>query len=188
MPLFLDYHPDDIDVRVAELIVATHDSADPLTHPKVTEALGLLRRHLSMDVAFVSQLKGSRRTYRVVEKRKDGMRVEVGHSDPIEESWCQYVVEGRMPGFVKDAQAEVDAGRVPALDMRVGTFMSTPIKLVNGDVYGTLCCFSGDVVDGVSELDLRRLQIAAQLLSENLHSEGIGRELQLDTDFSPTMR
>ena len=39
----LDYDPDDIDVRISELLVATNDDADPLIDPNVKEALGLCR-------------------------------------------------------------------------------------------------------------------------------------------------
>lgn len=94
---FLDYDPDDIDVRISELLVATSDSADPLVHPKVQEALGVVREHLAMDVVFVSQLRHNRRTFRVVESKPGLTLLKVGQSDPVEESWCHHVVNGRLP-------------------------------------------------------------------------------------------
>ncbi|MBE7939514.1 MULTISPECIES: GAF domain-containing protein [Ramlibacter] len=180
LPHFLDYDPDDIDVRVAEMIVATHDTADPLAHPGVADALGILRRHLKMDVVFVSQLQDGRRSFKVVDSAAHVTRVVAGQSDPAEETWCKHVVEGRMPQFLRDAKPQVEAGVLPDPGMDIGTYMSTPITLKNGEVYGTLCCLSQDVVDGVSELDLRRLQIAAQLLAEDLHKSGVGAELTLE--------
>lgn len=179
-PHFLDYDPDDIDVRVADLIVATHDAPDPLAHPKISEALGILRKSLNMDVVFVSQFKDRRRTFRVVDVGPGFTKVTAGHSDPLEESWCHYVAEGRVPEFLKDAGPQVRDGTLPDPKMPIGTHLSTPIRLQNGEVYGTLCCFSQDVVEGASETDLGRLRSAARLLARDLHQEGMGGELTLE--------
>ncbi len=181
----LDYNPDDIDVRIAELLVATHESADPLLHPKVSEALGILRKNLNMDVVFVSQFQDGRRMFKVVESDSHNTPVTAGQSDPLEETWCQYVVAGRMPQLVGDARPLVESGAVPDPGMTIGTYMSTPIVLKNGAVFGTLCCFSHDVKDGVSEMDLRRLQITAKLLSDDLHGVGVGAELELQKTPRP---
>lgn len=179
LPNFLDYEPDDLDVRITDLIVATSDGNDPLTHPKVAEALAILRHRLDMDVVFVSQISQNRRTFKVVERSDSFLRIEAGQSDPIEETWCQHVVEGRMPGYVRDATPLVRGGALPEPGFPIGTHMSTPIRMPNGDVYGTLCCFSGGVVEKSSELDLRRLQIAASVLADELHKVGVGLELKL---------
>jgi len=180
MTHFLDYDPADIEVRVAELLVATHEGGDPLIHSKVKDALGILRRSMDMDVVFVSQFREGRRTFRVVDANARITRVVAGQSDPLEESWCQYIVSGRAPQLMKDARPFVEDGSVPDPGFQIGTHMSTPIVLQNGDVYGTLCCFSHDVKDGVSEMDLKRLRITASLLSEELHRAGVGGELQLE--------
>ena len=122
---FLDDDPDDIDVRVAELLTATADSSDPLVHPNVGEALGLLRRHIGMDVVFVSRFQDHKRTFKVVETNEHKTLVRAGQSDPLEDTWCQHVV------------------------------------------------------DGVSEMDLRRLQITAKVLAEDLLKTRVGADLEL---------
>ncbi|MBG9389570.1 GAF domain-containing protein [Caenimonas aquaedulcis] len=176
---FLDYDPDDIDVRVAELLTATSDSADPLLHPKVSEALQILRQHLNMDVAFVSQFSGGKRTFRVVESDPNVTLVVAGQSDPLEKAWCQYVVDGRLPGFIEDGREVSKAGQAPEVAFDIGTHLSTPVVLNNGEVYGTLCCFSQQVQKDVTPLDLRRLQIAAKVLADDLQRAGMGRSLEL---------
>ena len=179
MTHYFDYDPDDIDVRFAELLTATHDSVDPLVHPKVGEALGLMRRHLDMDVIFVSQFRDHKRTFRVVDALPGLTRVVAGHSDPLEESWCQFVVQGRVPQLIPDPAPLVRAGTLPAVDEPVGTHLSTPIRLKNGTVYGTLCCFSQEVKDGVSGTHLKRLQAAAKILGEDLSRTSVGADLEL---------
>lgn len=178
--MFLDYDPDDLDVRIAELLVATSDGTDPMLHPKVQEVLRILREALRMDVVFVSQFVNGRRTFRVVDNGPGKTMVVPGQSDPLEESWCQYVVDGRIPELVKDAGPLIDAGQVPRPRNRIGTHVSTPVVLKNGTVYGTLCCFSTAVKEDASLLDLRRLQITAKLLAEDLDMTPAARELSLE--------
>ena len=176
---FLEYEPDDLDVKVTQLLLATADDADPLLHPKVGEALSLLRKRIGLDVVFVSQFHDGRRTFKVVESTPDYTKVEAGMSDPVEETWCQYVALERKPVYLRDADEKVRKGEYPPLKDRVRTYMSAPLILKNGEVYGTLCCYSHDVVDGVSEMDLKRLQITAKVLSEDLLKSGLGTELEL---------
>jgi hypothetical protein len=162
------YEPDDIDVRIAELLMAIPDEAEPFQHPKVQEALHVLRIHLDMDVAFISQFKHGRRTYRVVDSSPQHTAVQAGHSDPVAESWCLHVVEGRLPRLLRDAGPYVRAKAVPHTALRIGTHLSTPVVLRNGKVYGTLCCFSADVKADVSPKELGRMRLTAQLLADDL--------------------
>lgn len=185
--MFLDYDPDDIDVRIAELLVATSEAADPMLHPKVQEVLGILREALRMDVVFVSQFVNGRRTFKVVNNGPGKTLIVAGQSDPLEESWCQHVVDGRIPEFVKDAAPLIAAGQVPKTRNRIGTHVSTPVLLKSGTVYGTLCCFSTTVKDDANLLDLRRLQITARLLAEDLDATPAGRELSLDAPAEPAV-
>lgn len=176
-----DYDPDAIDVQIAELITATHNEADPLVHPRVREALAILRNRLDMDVVFVSQFQRGRRVFRAVDSRAGITRIVPGQSDPLEASWCQYVVEGRLPPLVRNARPLVESGALPDPGMPIGTHLSTPVVLQDGAVYGTLCCFSHDEKPGVGTTDLRRLQFMAELIATGLQGDGIGQrpDLQL---------
>jgi hypothetical protein len=184
-----DYAPDAIDVRISELLVATNEAADPLVDPQVKKALGLYREHLNMDVVFVSQFENHRRTFRVVESKPGNRLLQVGQSDPVEQSWCQHVVTGRLPQLMKDAQPYVDSGAAPRVGIRIGTHLSTPILMKNGNVYGTLCCFSHEVEESVDTKDLQRLQALARALAQRLEaSTPAAPELQLQPMEPPQRR
>lgn len=163
-----DYDPDDIDVQVAELLVATSDGADGKLPPQVQEVLKLLRERLGMDVAFVSRIGEGRRTFEVVESRADFTRIKAGTSDPLEETWCQRVVDERLPEVMEDAAAFIEAGRAPAAPFPIGTHLSTPVRMEDGTVYGTLCCFSLERKASVGMTDVNRLRYTAQLLASKL--------------------
>lgn len=163
--MYLDYEPDDLDVKISELLVATSDSADPELPAAVPEVLKLLRTRLGMDVAFVSQIADDRRTFKAVDCAADFPLLEVGMSDPVEESWCQRVVEGRLPELMEDAASYVASGQAPDPGFPIGTHLSTPVRLSGGDVYGTLCCFSRGIC---ADADIDRLRYTARLLAARL--------------------
>lgn len=164
MHLF-DYDPDDLDVTICELLVATSDSADPDLPAVVPTVLKLLRTKLGMDVAFVSQFANGRRTIEAVDSDPEFSPLHAGMSDPVEESWCQYVVEGRLPEKIEDAKPLVAAGQAPDPGFPIGTHLSTPVRLAGGEVYGTLCCFSRGVQP---DADIERLRYTANLLAAKL--------------------
>lgn len=163
-----DYAPDDIDVQIADLLVATADTADAGVDAQVQEVLRLLREKLDMDVVFVSRFEHGRRTILRVEHRAGRTVVTPGQSDPLEESWCQRVVDGRLPQMVADARPLIAAKKVPAPPFPVGTHLSTPVSSRDGSTFGTLCCFSFEPKPGVHEQDLKRLKYAAELLTNRL--------------------
>ncbi|KQP37033.1 GAF domain-containing protein [Pseudorhodoferax sp. Leaf274] len=163
--MHLDYSPDAFDVTISELLVATSDVADPELPAAVSEVLRLLRQRLGMDVAFVSQIAGGRRTFKAVDCAPEFSPIQVGMSDPIEESWCQRVVEGRLPECMDDAAPFVASGLAPDPGMPIGTHLSTPVCLADGTVYGTLCCFSRGVQ---ADADISRLRYTASLLAARL--------------------
>jgi hypothetical protein len=169
--MFQDYDADDLQVKVSELLVATADHADELVDRQVQDVLRLLRERLGMDVVFVSEFTGGQRMFRYVDHLPGATPVRAGEGNPLEESWCQRVVDGRLPELMRDAAEFVDSGDAPVPGMPVGTHLSTPVRLPNGEAYGTLCCFSVGVKPGVGEADLRNLRYTAKLLAGKLAPE-----------------
>ncbi|MEJ8823653.1 GAF domain-containing protein [Variovorax humicola] len=167
----LDYTPDALDVRISELLVATADGCDELIDQSVGEVLRLLREHLQMDVVFVSEFVGGRRVFRRVEAKPASRVIEVGESSPLEESFCQYVVEGRLPRLMNDVATHPSFADLPPTPFPIGAHLSTPIVLDDGRVYGTLCCFSFAPNESLTQRDLRKLELSAQLAAKKLNEQ-----------------
>src|SRR3982751_599218 len=68
-------------------------------------ALRALRVHLGMDVAFIAELRGGRRVFRYVDGARPNPAIQVGGSDPAADSYCQRVIDGRLPDLIPDAAA-----------------------------------------------------------------------------------
>ena len=163
-----EYNPDDLHVRVSEMLVATADASDELIDRAVSDMLLLLRKRLAMDVVFVSEFVDGRRVFRYVDAPEDKPVVSVGDSDPLEQTWCQRVVDGRIPPVIPDTSKLTDRTSLPATPFDIGTYLSTPILLDSGQVYGTLCCFSFSPNENIQQRDLRNLQSVAQLVAKKI--------------------
>lgn len=48
-----------------------------------------------------------------VDSAPDFAPIQAGLSDPVEESWCQRVVEGRFPERMEDAAPYIASGKAP---------------------------------------------------------------------------
>ena len=79
-------------------------------------------------------------------------------------SFCQRVVDGRLPELVHDVSKLPDVAELPPAPFPVGAHLSTPLVLGDGTIYGTLCCFSFAPNETLTaERDLKRLHMAARL-------------------------
>ena len=163
----LHYTPDDLDAEVAQLLQG--EASDPLDDPATLRALAKLRLRIGQDVIFVSRFKDDTRVIELVESEPAKVSFLKGTIDPLQQSWCYSVVSGRLPEFVLDARSWIEAGVVPEPAVKIGTHISTPIRLRDGTVFGTLCAFSNDVVADSTPNDLSRLRLAAEWLAQRLN-------------------
>ena len=157
-----------VEVKVAELLVATADQADYLIDGSVREVLKLLRERMRMDVVFVSEFTGGVRAFRAVEQASPSGLFAEGASDPLETTWCQRVVDGRLPELIPDGAQLQATGQAPPAACPIGTYLSTAIVLGSGEVYGTLCCFSFGVNPRITEQDVKKLRYTADLTAKKI--------------------
>lgn len=173
----LGYKADDLTVQVTELLVATADSSDELVDKSVSEVLRLLRERMKMDVVFVSEFTEGQRVFRHVSTAPDSPVISEGGSEPLERSWCQRVVDGRLPRFIADAsKLPATAELLKSVPFPIGTHISTPIVLDNGEIYGTLCCFSFHPHDQPNTEDLKNLEFTARLAAQKLDRQRVVRK------------
>ena len=164
-----DYAPDAFEVRVSELLVATAEGGDALISSAVSEVLHLLGEKLGMDVVFVSEFVDGHRVYRHVEADADKRIVEEDDPDPLEHTFCQRVVDGRLPRMVRNFATDPATQGLPtSAPFPIGSYLSVPVVLGDGCVYGTLCCFSFADNEALTHRDLKKLELSAQLTARRI--------------------
>jgi len=120
-----------------------------------------------MDVAFLSEFTDGQRVFRHVDSSLENQPVKVGGADPLEASYCQRVVDGRLPELIQDATAVPAAMELPVTRaLPVGAHLSVPIKLKDGSVYGTFCCFSFTPDLSLNQRDLGMMRVFADLAAD----------------------
>lgn len=102
----------------------------------------IVRRELGLEVAFISEIDGDRRTFRSLVAEVD-LPITVGFTEPYEGTYCQMITSGQLGEVVPDTAAEPltrDAFHTSYLG--IGAYIGVPMRRRNGDLFGTLCAFS----------------------------------------------
>ncbi|MDO9090511.1 MAG: GAF domain-containing protein [Burkholderiaceae bacterium] len=157
-----------------EYVVATAEGSDHASHEALSRLLRRVRQAFQMDCVFVSEFLEGRRIFRHVDSAdEENPIVSAGGSDPLEESFCQRVVDGRLPMAMPDAAANAVAGGLPVTQkIGLGAHLSVPIYLPDGSVFGTLCCFSKKVQPGLGGSEVNALAAVANLIASSLCRDG----------------
>ncbi|ARU04183.1 diguanylate cyclase [Comamonas serinivorans] len=163
-----DYPPEALEVTVSELLIATASSSDKLIDDTVREVLHDLREHLSMDVIFFSEIRDGQRMFKHVDTKPGCEVIATGGGSSLEESFCQCVLEGKLPQLVHDAAVHPAFPQLPPTPFRVGAHLSAPIVLGDGRTYGTLCCFSHEGDETLTERDLQKLECVARVAAKRI--------------------
>jgi len=134
----------------------------------VDKVLHAIRNHLDMDVAFVSEFRSTDRIFRHVDAR-DRTPIAAGDCAPLEQGYCKRVVDGRLPELIPDTAHVGAALALPETQgIPIGAHLSVPIRLGDGRVFGTFCCFSFAADPSLSERDLRMMRVFASLLADQI--------------------
>ena len=152
-----------LEEQLRRIAVVTADMSDEQVDRSVREVLKLMREHRTMDVAFVSHFDAGRRVFRQVDAIDDRWLLSEGGSDALERSFCQRVIDGRLPQLVTDVSKLPNLADLPRTAAPIGAHLSVPIVLPDGRIYGTLCCFSLAPNEALTQRDLKRLKMAADM-------------------------
>ncbi len=146
----------------------------------VDKVLHAIRDHLGMDVAFVSQFRRRDRIFRHVDAR-DQTPIQPGDAVPLDQGYCQRVVDGRLPGLIPDTARVPAAMALPETHaIPIGAHLSVPIRLADGRVFGTFCCFSFTPDHSLGERDLKMMQVLAALLADQIDRDMDGQRTRAE--------
>ncbi|WP_213881341.1 EAL domain-containing protein [Pseudomonas sp. dw_358] len=140
-------------------------------HHSVERVLHALRTHLGMDVAFVSEFREVDRVFRYVDAGGESP-IAAGDALSLEVGYCQRVVDGRLPELIPDTAGFEEAMALPETTaIPIGSHLSVPIRLSDGRLYGTFCCFGYAKDQSLGERDLQVMRVFADLVTERIESD-----------------
>jgi len=142
------------------------------TSEVLSRSLHAIRTHLDMEVAFISEFSDDRRYFRYVDSSDQEAIIQVGQSDPLEQSYCQRVVDGRLPELMADACQNAEALTLPVtLALPVRAHVSVPIRLKNGRIFGTFCCFSSQADHSLTNRDLAMMRVLSDMVADQIQAD-----------------
>lgn len=135
----------------------------------ITRALQLIREHLNMDVAFISEFIGDWRYMHYVDARRGRAPLSIGEQISLQDGYCRKIVEGQLPELIVDtseipeAMAISDTHEIP-----IGAHISVPLLLADGKLFGTFCCFNFTARHDLRARDLVSLRDVANEVAKQI--------------------
>jgi len=157
---------------LADFFFQVIDIAPGTARTLLPDLLDAIRLNLGMEVGFLSRFDNGRRIFECVSDDGEHSMIRVGDSDPLEDSYCHGVVQGHIPNFIHNAQEhEAVKDFAATRELGVGAHISVPIQMQEGDIYGTLCCFSTQPNESLDERDVSFMSVIADLVGAILQRE-----------------
>ncbi len=137
------------------------------------DLLSSMRKLLDMDIAFVSEFIDDRGVIRHRESQIDSMDLlPVGRSCDLEQSYCKRMVDGYFPNAIPDTAQLPEALALPATaEANIGSYISVPVVMRNGEVFGTLCCISHTPRTALGNRQIDALRKVAEMVAAELERQ-----------------
>ncbi|WP_200873901.1 sensor domain-containing diguanylate cyclase [Dyella japonica] len=117
--------------------------------------------------------------YILFSRNTSRLDIPEGLSVPWEGTLCKRALEEGRPYTDDVANCWADSG--PARELGIATYASTPVRLDDGSLYGTLCAASGErkpLADGAEQV----LQMFSRLIGQQIDRERMLQALQRAND------
>jgi response regulator RpfG family c-di-GMP phosphodiesterase len=138
----------------------------------IHRALESARDMLDMDLAYVADVRSGVEELVAVAGDAESFGARVGTSVPLDGTYCELLLHGRLDGIVRNAsQHPLTADMAATETARIGAYIGVPVTLPDGRTFGTFCCVSHSVDPSLHQRDLRFMTVLARLIGDQLARE-----------------
>jgi response regulator RpfG family c-di-GMP phosphodiesterase len=153
--------------------------SDLALHPSVERAVSVVRSFLGMEIAYLTQFIDGQQHFQLLRGDGDSFGVHEGIDIPIEATYCQRILSGRLPNLIPDVRRDERAAAVEAgAAAGIGAYASVPITLSDGRLYGTLCAASHHAQPSLEYRDLQFLRVFARIIADQIENEQRQRQVR----------
>lgn len=130
------------------------------TDMKVAELLRTAKNSLGLSLTFLSRLDGEVQHLEVVESSIPFFHD--GQTQPQATSLCQAILDGKLPNVIPNVAKLPEAKRLPAARFpRIRSYVSVPVSLSDGTLYGTFCAAGFTADNELSKRDRALMEVLA---------------------------
>ena len=127
-----------------------------------------------MDVAMLGEIADGREVVRVLAGEAESFGLVVGSSLPVEQTFCQRLLEGRLGNVVRDA---IGDERVRDLEVTsaagIGAYLGVPLTTLDARLY-ILCCLAHEQRPALCERDVLFLRGLGETIIRELDTAPLG--------------
>lgn len=148
------------------------------TDAQIADLLSTAKRALRISVAFLSRLDGTTQHIEVVESSGPAsLLFREGATQRQETSFCQAILDGRLPAVIPDVRRFPAAMALPAARLpRIRSYVSVPVTLSDGTLYGTFCAAGLTSDADLTERDRALMEVLARAAALIIEPEVMERE------------
>jgi diguanylate cyclase (GGDEF)-like protein len=134
----------------------------------IERSLAAARELLGMQLAYIAELSDEELRF-VALDGEAGPFGDLGPGTvlPRTDTLCDRMLSGRVGNVISDVAATpgaADAGSSHG----IGAYVGVPVRLVDGTVYGSLCCVSDHAAPALRERDARVLDVLARIIADQI--------------------
>lgn len=156
--------------------LSTKVSRDTEQQDVIDSALDSIREHLGMSVAYLSEFVDGRSVFRNVSAPGLEEMIDVGDSQSLDDVYCKHILEGRLPELIPDTAKEPICAALPITEaIPIGSHMSIPIRLPDGEAFGMFCCLSPEPNLSLNSRDLETMRMFADLAAQQVQKDHLER-------------
>jgi EAL domain-containing protein (putative c-di-GMP-specific phosphodiesterase class I) len=138
---------------------------------QIADLLRTARTSLHMSVAFLSRMDGTTQHLEVVDTRVPVLVQEKARVAQ-DTSFCQAILDGKLPAVIDDVKRYPLAMSLPSARLpRIRSYVSTPVTLSDGSLYGTFCAFGFTSDKELTRRDEALMQVLASAASVIIEPE-----------------
>ena len=163
---------------------------------QIAELLVTARKSLHLSVAFLSRMDGTTQHLEVVESSVPFLFKE-GATQRQQTTFCQAILDKKLPPVIADVRRHPEAMKLPAARLpRIRSYVSVPVVLSDGTMYGTFCAAGLTSDKDLTDRDQALMEVLAhaaaviiepQVREADRRSEIESRLVPLMADGGPTV-
>lgn len=157
---------------VPAVLLSNSSKSEPDYGQIIDTALNAVREHLGMSVAYLSEFVDGRSVFRNVSAPGLEELIDVGDSQSLDDVYCKHILEGRLPELIPDTAKEPICRALPITEaIPIGSHMSIPILLPDGEAFGMFCCLSPEPNPSLNSRDLETMRMFADLAAKQVRTD-----------------
>lgn len=138
---------------------------------RVGALLRTAKDSLNLSMAFMTRMDGTTQHLEVVESSIPFIMRD-GSTQDQETSLCQAILDNELPSVIPDLRKEPKAMKLPAAKVpRIRSYVSVPVVLSDGTLYGTFCAAGLTPEKNLSHRDLALMEVLANAASLMIEPE-----------------